>query len=139
PVEIEARMAEILETDLSNLEVDYFGLNHFGWCPAVRKNGVDVTKELKEHVSKYGYLSEASYNDALVKDPSWLHTFENSKNIVNLFKDYLPNTYMQYYLLGHDFVKHEDINNTRATQVINGREKRLFEAVDAHERGENVD
>ena len=31
PVEVEARMAEILDTDLSNLEVDLFGLNHYGW------------------------------------------------------------------------------------------------------------
>lgn len=139
PVEIIARMAEILKTDLSHLEVDYFGLNHYGWFTSVRKDGVDVTEELKEHVSKYGYLSEESYKDALVKDPDWAHTFENQKHILNLFKDYLPNTYMQYYLLSDEIVKYSDPNNTRGSQVINGREKRLFEAVEAHERGEDVD
>ena len=48
PVEVEARMAEILDTDLSNLEVDYFGLNHYGWFTKVRCNGEDVTEKLKK-------------------------------------------------------------------------------------------
>lgn len=139
PVEIEARMAEILNADLNELEVDYFGLNHFGWFTAVRQNGIDVTKKLKEHVKKYGYLSEASCHDALVKDPSWRYTFENAKNLVQLFPDYLPNTYMQYYLLGEDMVKHEDIYKTRARQIMEGREKKIFDAVEAHMRGENID
>lgn len=44
PVEVEARMAEILDTDLSNLEVDYFGLNHYGWFTKVQCNGEDATE-----------------------------------------------------------------------------------------------
>ena len=36
PVEIEARMAEILGCELDDIEVDYFGLNHFGWFTNVR-------------------------------------------------------------------------------------------------------
>ena len=43
PVEIEARMAEILNCELSDIEVDYFGLNHFGWFTNVRCKGEDVT------------------------------------------------------------------------------------------------
>ena len=106
-------MAEILDTDLSNLEVDYFGLNHYGWFTKVQCNGEDVTEKLKKHVAEYGYVSKASYEDALVKDPDWLHTFTNAKKIVNYFPDYLPNTYWQYYLLGDDIVDYMDINNTR--------------------------
>lgn len=139
PVEIEARMAEILGCKLEDIEVDYFGLNHFGWYTAVRENGVDVTEKLKEHVKKYGYLSEASYNDALVQEPSWKRTFETSKYIVQLYKDYLPNTYMQYYLFPDKVLEHEDINNTRARQVMNGREKKIFDAVAAFKKGEKVD
>ena len=52
PVEVEARMAEILDTDLSNLEVDYFGLNHYGWFTKVQCNGEDVTEKLKKHVAE---------------------------------------------------------------------------------------
>ncbi|WP_244834040.1 6-phospho-alpha-glucosidase [Clostridium sp. BJN0001] len=139
PVEIEARMAEILGCKLQDIEVDYFGLNHFGWFTKVRENGIDVTDKLKEHVKKYGYLSEASYKDALVKEPSWARTFETSKYIVSLYKDYLPNTYMQYYLFPDKVLEHEDINNTRARQVINGREKHIFDAANAYKKGEEVD
>ena len=121
PVEVEARMAEILDTDLSNLEVDYFGLNHYGWFTKVQCNGEDVTEKLKKHVAEYGYVSKTSYKDALVKDPDWLHTFTNAKKIVNYFPDYLPNTYWQYYLLGDDIVDYMDINNTRGMQVIHGK------------------
>ncbi|WP_270525816.1 6-phospho-alpha-glucosidase [Longibaculum muris] len=139
PVEIEARMAEILNCELGDLEVDYFGLNHFGWYTQVRQNGIDVTEKLKKHVSQYGYLSQSSYQNALVKDPSWTHTFETSKYIVSLFKDYLPNTYMQYYLFPDKILENENINNTRARQVMNGREKRIFDAVEAYQRGEKID
>ena len=38
----------------------------------------------------------------LHSDPSWLHTYANAKNICSAFHDYLPNTYMQYYLLGDE-------------------------------------
>ena len=139
PVEVEARMAEILDTDLSNLEVDYFGLNHYGWFTKVRCNGEDVTEKLKKHVAEYGYVSKASYEDALVKDPDWLHTFTNAKKIVNYFPDYLPNTYWQYYLLGDDIVDYMDINNTRGMQVIHGRETKIREAVKKLENGEKID
>ena len=39
PVAIERNMAEILECDRHDLEVDYFGLNHIGWFTKVRLNG----------------------------------------------------------------------------------------------------
>lgn len=139
PVEIEARMAEILGCELNDIEVDYFGLNHFGWFTNVRCKGVDVTDKLKEHVRKYGYISEASLNDALVKDPDWAHTFKNAATISTLFQDYLPNTYYQYYLLPDACVEYMDINNTRGMQVVNGREKRIFDASAALKRGEKVD
>ena len=139
PVEVEARMAEILDTDLSNLEVDYFGLNHYGWFTKVQCNGEDATEKLKKHVAEYGYVSKASYEDALVKDPDWLHTFTNAKKIVNYFPDYLPNTYWQYYLLGDDIVDYMDINNTRGMQVIHGRETKIREAVKKLENGEKID
>ena len=139
PVEIEARMAEILNCPLSDLEVDYFGLNHYGWFTKVRCRGVDVTEQLKAHVREHGYLAAASMDDALVKDPDWAHTFKNSATITSLFTDYLPNTYWQYYLLPDACVAYMDINNTRGMQVVNGREKRVFAASDALARGEQID
>ena len=138
PVEVEARMAEILDTDLMQLEVDYFGLNHYGWFTKVQCNGEDATEKLKKHVAEYGYVSKASY-EMLGQDPDWLHTFTNAKKIVNYFPDYLPNTYWQYYLLGDDIVDYMDINNTRGMQVIHGRETKIREAVKKLENGEKID
>ena len=44
---------------------------------------------------------------------------------------------MQYYLLGDQIVKDSDKNHTRANEVMEGREKRIFQAVDAYmETGE---
>ena len=56
PVAIERNMAEILGCDRHDLEVDYFGLNHFGWFTKVRLNGTDVTEELKSYVAENGYM-----------------------------------------------------------------------------------
>lgn len=60
-----------------------------------------------------------------------------AKNLLRMFPDYLPNTYMQYYLLGDQIVKDSDKNHTRANEVMEGREKRIFQAVDTYmETGE---
>ena len=139
PVEIEARMAEILKCDLEDLEVDYFGLNHFGWFTSVRRNGEDVTKKLKEHVKQYGYLNPENQNAQIMKDPDWVHTFNNSSKIVSLFHDYLPNTYYQYYLMPEDIVSYQDIDNPRGLQCINGREKRIFQAAADLAEGKSID
>ena len=139
PVEIEERMAEILNCDLSDIEVDYFGLNHFGWYTHVRCKGVDVTDKLKDYVRQKGYIANNGRAGSLLQDPDWVHTFKTSAKIARYFTDYLPNTYYQYYLLGDDMYKYMDINNTRGMQVINGREKRVFAAAEKLKNGEKVD
>lgn len=139
PVEIEARMAEILKCNLDDIEVDYFGLNHFGWFTNVRCKGEDVTDKLKEHVRKYGYLEPTNESASLLKDPDWVHTFDNSKRIATLFTDYLPNTYYQYYLMPEDIVGYQNPDNPRGLQCINGREKRVFQAAKDIKEGKEVD
>lgn len=79
PVAIERNMAEILECDRHDLEVDYFGLNHFGWFTKVRLNGEDVTEKLKSYVAEHGYMPQNAKSDVLHSDPSWLHTYANAK------------------------------------------------------------
>ena len=139
PVAIERNMAEILECDRHDLEVDYFGLNHFGWFTKVRLNGKDVTEQLKQYVAENGYMPKNEKSDVMHSDPSWLHTYANAKNICSAFHDYLPNTYMQYYLLGDGIVKDSDPNHTRANEVMEGREKRIFDAVADYRAGKDVD
>ena len=118
---------------------DYFGLNHFGWFTKVRLNGEDVTEKLKSYVAEHGCMPQNAKSDVLHSDPSWLHTYANAKNICSAFHDYLPNTYMQYYLLGDEVVKSSDPNHTRANEVMEGREKRIFDAVADYRAGKDVD
>ena len=101
--------------------------------------GEDVTEKLKSYVAEHGYMPQNAKSDVLHSDPSWLHTYANAKNICSAFHDYLPNTYMQYYLLGDEVVKSSDPNHTRANEVMEGREKRIFDAVADYRAGKDVD
>lgn len=68
----------------------YFGLNHFGWWTHLYdKSGVDRMPELKEKIMKFGL---AASHDKHHSDPSWRHTWENFKEILTDFPEYLPNT-----------------------------------------------
>ncbi len=58
---------------------------------------------------------------------------------MRMFPDYLPNTYMQYYLLGDEIVKHSDKSYTRANEVMDGREKRIFQAAEQYETTGEID
>ena len=78
-------------------------------------------------------------SDVMHSDPSWLHTYANSRHICSAFHDYLPNTYMQYYLLGDEVVESSNPNHTRANEVMEGREKRIFDAVADYRAGKEVD
>ena len=134
PVAIERNMAEILECDRHDLEVDYFGLNHFGWFTkgAPERRGCDRSSRVAEH----GYMPQNAKSDVLHSDP-FLHTYANAKNICFAFHDYLPH-YMQYYLLGDEVVKSSDPNHTRANEVMEGA-KRIFDAVADYRAGKDVD
>lgn len=139
PVAIEENMAQILGCSREDMTVDYFGLNHFGWFTKVMVDGVDKTEKLRQHVIKYGYNPKGADTDVQHSEKSWLETYENAKYMVNMFPDYLPNTYMQYYLLSDLIVENSDKNHTRANEVMEGREKRLFDAVEEYEKTGKLD
>ena len=130
PVATMRNMSAILGVDRNELKVDYFGLNHFGWFTKVEVDGVDRLPELREHISKYGLLTEdVSQIDYRHADSSWIKTFKNIKPIMDFFPDYIPNPYLQYYLLPDTIVQTSDKSYTRANEVMDGREKSLFETV----------
>ncbi len=138
PVAIMELMAKILGCDIKDIDVDYFGLNHFGWFTKVRVRGEDRTDELKAYVKEHGYLPPDP-KDCERLEPSWKNTFTNAKYIYNMFPDYLPNTYFQYYLLSDYVVAHEDKNYTRANEVIDGREKHIFDTVREYQKTGKMD
>lgn len=127
PVAIMESMAEILQVPSKKIVPNYFGLNHFGWFTNIYVDGVDRLPELREHVLKCGYLSEEP--DEQHSDDSWTHTYLNAKYLTEMFPDYLPNTYLQYYLLSDYIVQNSNPNYTRTNEVMDGREKLLFDAI----------
>lgn len=106
----------------------YFGLNHFGWFTKIvdKRNGNDITQELKEKIFQEGFAPA----DKEQRDPSWLVTYQSVKTLLELDSTYLPNTYLQYYLIPKKTLSHLNPNYTRANEVVNGRERRVFEECD---------
>ncbi|PTI30856.1 6-phospho-alpha-glucosidase [Mammaliicoccus vitulinus] len=140
PIAIMKSYADILDEDVWNLEADYFGLNHFGWFTKIRnKYGHDYTSELKHLIKNNDFKPT---DKLIANDPSWQSTFKQAKQMVQDFEEFLPNTYLQYYLYPNQLSQKESANNTRARQVINGREKEVFNDCDTiinQNNTENID
>src|SRR5699024_8182983 len=59
PVGTLRRMSYIVGKTPKDLDVRYYGLNHFGWWTSVKgKDGTDYTPQLIDYVSKNGYLTQ---------------------------------------------------------------------------------
>ncbi|MFB1050983.1 6-phospho-alpha-glucosidase [Paraliobacillus sp. JSM ZJ581] len=128
PIAIMKSYADLINKDLWELVPEYFGLNHFGWFTKILdKNGVDLTEEIKDKIMKGEFLPT---DKEIANDASWIKTFKQAKQMLIDFPEYLPNTYLQYYLYPEELVKKESVNDTRARQVINGRQKRVWKECD---------
>ena len=127
PIGIEVRMAQILGLESrKDMEIKYFGLNHFGWWTDIRdKDGNDLMPKLKEHVKKHGYIPDAKVEGQHV-EASWNDTFAKAKDVYMLDQKTLPNTYLKYYLFPDEVVSHSNLEYTRANEVMDGREKFIF-------------
>ncbi|GAA5417059.1 maltose-6'-phosphate glucosidase MalH [Paraliobacillus ryukyuensis] len=126
PIGIEELMASILGlSSRKEMEVKYYGLNHFGWWFDIRdKQGNDLLPALRKHVSKHGYVTaDKSKQHA---DQSWNNTFAKAKDVQVLDPMTLPNTYLKYYFYSDYEVAHADPTYTRANEVMAGREKFVF-------------
>lgn len=129
PVGIEYRMAEILGLKTrKDFVVRYYGLNHFGWWTDIRDHeGNDLMPQIIDWVSEHGYVTPSELENHGNEDvePSWMHTFAKAKEVQWLDPNTLPNTYLKYYLYTQDEVE-KDPNHTRANEVMEGREKKVF-------------
>ncbi|QNG60210.1 6-phospho-alpha-glucosidase [Bacillus sp. PAMC26568] len=102
----------------------YFGLNHFGWFTHLYdQEGNDLLPELREVILEGGFRPV----DYEQRDKSWLETYAMVEQMVRDFPDFLPNTYLQYYLYPDKVLNKLNPEFTRANEVMNGREKRVFE------------
>lgn len=114
------------DVDYKDMVPYYFGLNHFGWFTKIldkSKNNEDITARIKKIILEDGFAPA----DKEQRDPSWLVTYQSVKDLLELDPTYLPNTYLQYYLLPRQTLSHLNPSYTRANEVMNGREKRVFE------------
>ncbi|NIZ19232.1 6-phospho-alpha-glucosidase [Entomospira culicis] len=128
PIGIEENFAAILGLpSRKELDIRYYGLNHFGWWTSIRdQEGKDLMPEIQEYTKKHGYLSPQLASDPHL-DASWRETFEMVKDVATLDPTTLPNTYLKYYFYPDRVVAHSNPHHTRANEVMEGREKRVFD------------
>ena len=127
PLGIMVRMARILGIEEKDLDISYFGLNHFGWWTQIKdKEGNDLMPRLREYVRENGYVINIEEDQHA--DQSWHETFRKVRDVYAVDPDTMPNTYLKYYLYPDYVVEHTDADYTRANQVMNGREKEVFSA-----------
>lgn len=114
----------LLNMDTRDFDPVYFGLNHFGWFTHLYdKEGKDLLPTLRDMILEGGFRPV----DYEQRDKSWLETYAMVEQMVRDFPDYLPNTYLQYYLYPDKVLKKLNPEFTRANEVMNGREKRVFD------------
>lgn len=127
--------------DVHNIEYDYFGLNHFGWFTSISYKDRDILKEIKAYVNEHKILLPPYYIEKINEGretgdrhavSSWIHVWESVYTMLENFSEYLPNTYLTYYLLPKETVEGQDPDFTRANEVMNTREKDLFNGVNEY-------
>ena len=130
PIGIERNFATILGLESrKDMIVRYYGLNHFGWWTSVKDKttGEDYMPKLTKYVAENGYLTQKAIETQHM-DESWQATHKKAKDLLALDPQFLPNTYLKYYMYPDYVVEHTDPNHTRADEVIEGREKEVFGA-----------
>ena len=127
PIGMEHTIARILGfKNRKEMCIRYYGLNHFGWWTSIKdKDGKEYIQDLIAHQLKYGNCL-ADDDASHYTDSSWFDTAKKVKDIIAIDPTMCPNSYFQYYLFGDDMVAHTDSNYTRADQVVDTREKRVF-------------
>lgn len=149
PIAIIDVVAAALNVDKKDLVYDYFGLNHFGWFTSIEYKGEDVMGKLRDYIMEHEILLPDSFlkdKGALMKKSnedsgtdtnrhlkgSWYYVWKGVYEIMANFPETLPNTYLNYYLQAKEFVEHSDPNHTRANEVMETREKNLFDGIDKY-------
>ena len=138
--------------DKENIVYDYYGLNHFGWFTGIEYRGEDIMPKLRDYIMEHEILLP----DAYLKDTaalgagsgsetnrhakgSWYYVWKGVYEIMKNFPDTLPNTYLNYYLQQKEFVEHSNPDHTRANEVMETREKNLFDGIDRYLKTGEVD
>lgn len=127
PIDLEEKMADMCGlSSRKEMQVGYYGLNHFGWWYKIYdNNGNDLMPQIKEHMKANGFADALSDTNQHV-DESWVHTFQKARDVYAVDPETIPNTYLKYYLFPDYVVETSDAEYTRANEVMDGREKFIF-------------
>ncbi len=128
PISIIGFYSIVLGKRPDELEARYFGLNHFGWFTKIldKKTGEDYLPRIRELFK----TPSSQLSETLHMDQSWTETVNFMSTMISDYDDFLPNTYLQYYLYPNQMLKKEDPNYTRANEVMDGHERKTFEELD---------
>lgn len=143
---IDVAAAALNIKDKENIVYDYYGLNHFGWFTGIEYKGEDVLPKLRDYIMEHEILLPEAYlkdkaalaeknNDNKTNrhaKGSWYYVWKGVYEIMQNFPDTLPNTYLNYYLQQKEFVEHSDPDHTRANEVMETREKNLFDGIETY-------
>lgn len=128
PIDLEEKMANMCGLkSRKEMSVRYFGLNHFGWWSHIYdKDGNDLMPTIKKHMEQHGFsLATSEFNQHV--EPSWNDTFVKARDVFKVDPEHIPNSYLKYYLFPDYVVQHSNPEYTRANEVMDFREKNVFE------------
>lgn len=125
PYSLMKSFAKILDVPQENLRARYFGLNHFGWFTALKDvDGTDYFQRLRAYLRDHDFKP---FN-AEQRSKSWLDTYVRVNKYMQYFDEYIPTTYLQYYMFPEEIAAESDPSYTRADESRDSREKEVFEA-----------
>lgn len=91
------------------------------------REGNDLMPRLREYVRQNGYAAaEGEEENSLLSEDSWLATFKKAKDVYAVDPETMANTYLKYYLYPDYVVAHSNPDYTRANEVMDNREKKVF-------------
>lgn len=124
PFSLMKSYAKILGIPQERLRARYFGLNHFGWFTQLKDvDGGDHFDRLREYLRDHDF---EPFN-AEQRSKSWLDTYVRVNQYMKLIDEYIPTTYLQYYMFPEEIVAESDPEYTRADESRDSREKEVFE------------
>lgn len=124
PYSLMKSFAKILDVPQEDLRARYFGLNHFGWFTELKDtSGHDYYELLRAYLKDHDFKP---FN-AEQRSRSWLDTYVRVNQYMKLIDEYIPTTYLQYYMFPEEIVAESDPAYTRADESRDSREKEVFE------------
>ncbi len=125
PFSLMKSFAKILDVPQENLRARYFGLNHFGWFTALKDvDGRDYFDTLRTYLRDHDFRP---FN-AEQRSKSWLDTYVRVNKYMQYIDEYIPTTYLQYYMFPDEIAAESDPAYTRADEARDSREKEVFAA-----------